>query len=104
MNTITPVPIFINSSEENERCPKCGKPEEIVEVCKHCGHEYEYEEDIGIIAKIISIAILIFVLIFIAWFLLTLLFWLVEGGSLEEILRGQWEYLSRMSILEGEPK
>jgi len=32
--------IPINLSEK-PKCPSCGKDENIIEVCKHCGHEHE---------------------------------------------------------------
>ena len=41
--TPMPMPIFINSSSEEEVCPSCGKPEDIKMVCNHCGYEYKPE-------------------------------------------------------------
>lgn len=57
MNTI--IPIFIPTPEPV--CPKCGKPENKVEVCGRCGFKYPTNEPgwIGIMILIILFIIVI---------------------------------------------
>jgi uncharacterized protein (DUF983 family) len=41
-------PIFlIQPSTEPEACPACHKEEDTALVCRHCGHEYETEDEGG---------------------------------------------------------
>lgn len=82
------------------RCPECGKPEDTKTVCKHCGHEY-LEEGMGlgwgIFWTVAGIALGL-------WLLFTVMFWVGEqcdGGKrsfLLEVLRWQWEFVSRMRV------
>lgn len=88
-------PIIINQNEEV--CPNCGKPEEIIEVCKHCGHEYEYES-LSVKEKIIFA---LFVIVFI-WVMITLFEWLFfnfDNESLFEIIKSQYDWITSLRIV-----
>ena len=97
-----PMPIIIHDEEE-EKCPKCGKPEERKEVCSHCGYEYE-EEDCS---SWDSISVLLIIL-FCIWFVITLIVWLVQSSgvpadsmervTLLNILKAQWGFISKLRL------
>ena len=85
---ITPVVIPVIVHEEEDVCPNCGKPEEIIEVCKHCKHEYEEDEDFNITWWDITSVILFF--IWILWIICILFDWLFmadRGYSYKNSLR-----------------
>ena len=42
MDNMILVPMPYNN--EPDRCPKCGKEEDVKQVCKNCGYEYPEEE------------------------------------------------------------
>lgn len=97
MNTMTPI-IINNSGGDVERCPECGKEEDLKTVCRHCGHEYEDDEPIGFLGWVIGISILGLIV----WFILTMIFWfvgsLVDGDTLLDVLKSQWEFISNLKI------
>lgn len=51
------------SDNDNDKCPQCGKTENIKMICENCGYEYPEEESeksnngIGCITLIIAFAI-----------------------------------------------
>lgn len=83
---------------EPSRCPKCDKKENIVEVCKHCGYEYEEESLTGWD---------ILIGIFVAWVILTIGYWILqsvdypygtEPKALWEVLKSQWRAITSLKI------
>ena len=36
--------VTASNANEDDVCPSCNKPEDIVCKCRHCGHEYELDE------------------------------------------------------------
>jgi len=93
MNTITPIPIFIDNSPA--RCPECGKDEDIKTVCAHCGYEYS-DESLSAIEVILVIGIILFGI----WLLCTIFYWLVEANdsSLWGVLKSQWNFIWSLKI------
>ena len=73
----TPI-ITPNVSSEEEVCPNCWKPEDIVEVCKHCRYEYEDDSDISFWDVIIMAVVLFLVIAAIFMFFIPLLNWLSD--------------------------
>ena len=64
-------PIFlIQTPSEPDTCPACHKEEDTALVCRHCGHEYETEDESGSpmwLTLTIITFILLFALHFFAW-------------------------------------
>ncbi len=87
---IIPIPI------QEPKCPSCGNNENKIEVCKHCGHEYENNG-----YTLIQIIVGIILIILIVWFLVTIMSWLFlsyDNPSLFEILRNQYEWFKSLKI------
>lgn len=90
--------IFFPQSEP-PHCPECGKLENTVTTCRHCGYEYEEEDDWTLLFIKITIAVgapLLF-----AYTILTLISWLnPRDGSptLWEVIKGQWEWARHLRI------
>jgi len=70
---ITPIFIPMASIEPN-RCPECKNVEKKVEVCKHCGYEYQVEKTSFLEGFIITLVIL-----FGIWFFLHSVILVVRG-------------------------
>jgi len=93
------VPIMLLDSHGDARCPKCYKPENIVEMCRNCGHLYDREpmtaKDAWIVGAMIGGMILIVV-----WIAITGVNWLggYEQKTLLEVLRDEWEWLTKLRI------
>jgi uncharacterized protein (DUF983 family) len=91
----TVVPVIINSgSDAEDHCPGCGKGENIVEVCKHCGYEYKDEDDAPWTWKDYAglWTILVGVLVF-AWAVVTCVYWMDNRNTtLVGVIQsqGQW--------------
>lgn len=96
------VPIIIPVNHEPNRCPKCERIENKIEVCKHCGHEYEESEltAADIILAIVFIAVIV-------WIVCTVIFWLAQSEttwyrpnpkSLFEVIESQWEWLKNLKV------
>ena len=70
--------IINNSSSHSEipRCPSCEKPEDIKEVCNHCGHEYKQEENKSSIIDFMFNALIVIIVFFI---LGNVVFWLLNN-------------------------
>ncbi len=96
MNMITPIIIPMRSSEPS-RCPECGKPEDIKQVCRHCGHEYSEEGVSGW-----WVLWLILGTVAALWLLSTVVYWLLEQGfsnpTLLEVLKEQGEFFRGLRI------
>lgn len=91
---VTPIVIPIQS--EKDKCPKCGRDEAKIEVCKHCGHEYKDEPLTFGEGCVVALIILIIV-----WFIVTMINWLFinfDNESLFEIIKGQWAWLTGLKI------
>lgn len=97
---ITPVPMPIHHSSDPDRCPNCGKPENIIEVCKHCGHMYE-EEPISGKDAFIGLCIVVSVILLAIYVTYTIIMWagdasLGNESHLTDVFREQWEFLKRL--------
>lgn len=97
MNTVIPIIVPINSEEDH--CPKCGKPENIVKTCNHCGYKYVKEntsfvEAIGV-ATLVVIAVLLFV-----WVMFIIFEWLDQTPyvSLVDVIKSQIDWLKSIRI------
>ena len=88
------IPIRTQNYHE-EKCPKCGKTEDIISVCRHCG--YEYEDSYGIMFYLSAvIATVIFL-----WVFITLSTWILfnfDKLSLFQILANQWKWLTSLKV------
>lgn len=89
------------SSDEPDRCPKCGKEEDIKQVCKHCGYEYE-ETDNDLSGWSIVFGTLSFIGIGI-WLAITIYVWIAESGAsnpstLIDVLVSQYDFVSRLRV------
>lgn len=67
-----PFPVFINHREP--KCPECGEPENIKQTCRHCG--YEYDEDNELNFK--DVLFIMFAVIVFVWAIITLMMWFAE--------------------------
>ena len=91
------VPIIINNTESN--CPNCGKTEEIIEVCKHCGHIYKTSDFSWWYVILFILAFLIF-----AWILCTILSWCsdcdlgVDNPTLLSKFKEQFEFIKSLRL------
>ena len=89
-------PIIVPVQSEKAKCPSCGKDEKIIEVCKHCGHEYK-DEPLTFLEGCVGALIILFII----WFIVTLINWLFvnfDNESLFEIIKGQWAWLTALRI------
>ncbi len=90
-------PIIVPIMVEDDKCPQCGKDEERMEVCKHCG--YKYESTVCSFWEIIKLVLVIFLLL---WLFLTLVIWAIEASfgpaSLSNILSSQFQWLCNLRI------
>lgn len=95
------VPVIGMDDDKPSKCPSCGKPENIKQVCGHCKYEYPEDEDwngwvvLGVIV----------VLIVLVWLGVTILHWLVEQNgfnavkpTLFDVFRSQWEFVRNLRI------
>lgn len=90
-------PVIPPGRPSEDTCPKCGKEEDIVTTCRHCG--YEYEDQPQTFGQVFFSVIVVIVGI---WVLSTLLWWLVvnfDNQSLWEILQAQWEWIKAIRIV-----
>lgn len=87
MNT-TPIIIPIITPPPTPKCPHCGHNENKKTVCRNC--EYEYKEDSGIGTKYVILAILF--ILFFAYVIVTGLYWIVDGGTLVDLIKSQWKF------------
>lgn len=92
-------PIMIDYSPEI--CPECGRPEHIIEVCKHCGYEYSTNDELSFTTFCIGFLIVVCVLILGIWAASTTFDWLCgyENKSLVDILQNQWNWVRNLRIL-----
>lgn len=69
-----PPPMMINpSNQQPAECPKCHKQEDIIEVCAHCGYEYEPDETSWVDGLKVILLIL-----FLVWLVTTIVVWLLN--------------------------
>lgn len=90
-------PIIIPRQKEKDKCPSCGKDEDIIKVCKYCGHEYK-DEPLTFMEGFICVLILIAII----WVIITLILWLfinLNNASLFEIIKWQWDWLTSLRIV-----
>lgn len=91
------LPIIINNQQN--KCPKCGKEESIIEVCSHCG--YEYENEFTLFQSIMIILITILIISLITYIIVTLITWFVnvsDGVTLFDVLRSQLKWIRNIRI------
>ena len=84
------------NSYHKDKCPECGKPEDIKEVCRHC--EYEYPEDYDI--SWWGITIIILLICFSGYLFGTVIYWLTDynNSTLIEIFHGQIDWISNKRL------
>lgn len=95
-------PIIIPTNHEEPKCPNCGKNENIIQVCKHCGYEYDEENAKWWEFLLATIVIVIITVIFIfsVW---TIMDWLSDFDnkhlSLFECFKNNIKWLLNKKIL-----
>ncbi|MDP2816308.1 MAG: hypothetical protein Q8O19_06480 [Rectinemataceae bacterium] len=88
------------STPEPDRCPKCDRPENVKEVCKHCGYEYPEENSPDL--RWYEIALIVGVVSFATYAILTFGYWMVGGDwgkpdpTLVEVLESQWQWIKEL--------
>lgn len=82
----------LNASEP-PHCPECGRLENTVTTCRHCGHEYA-EDDAGFLPLIMGLGIVATAV----YFLWTMASWFIGDASLVEVLKAQWEWLKNLRV------
>lgn len=92
-----PVPIIIpvSHNSEEDKCPNCGKPEDIKQVCKHCGHEYpedDEDDEGGGWSTFFGVIIFIAVIIVICWIFLTFIVWIAGDDTLVNVIKSQYHW------------
>lgn len=83
-----------------DKCPKCSKEEDVVQVCKHCRYEYP-EEECNAWAIALGIAILILILAISSWVVSIIGTWFLEsssGTTLVEVIKNHWEWLTNLRV------
>ena len=88
------IPFFYRPIE-NDKCHNCGKDEDLITICSHCGAEQEDD------SSFIPIIIACFVAVFIIWFGVTILAWTMfnrNNNSLLEILMFQLEWIRNLRV------
>ena len=82
---------------EPSLCPECGKPEDIKQVCRHCGHEYRDEDSSGWCVPLVILG-----MIAVVWLSFTLGFWLLEQDfdkpTLLDVLNAQGAFFRGLRI------
>lgn len=94
MPIITPVYIPYNTTPS--LCPKCHKDEDIKEVCKHCGYEYQEEKTSGGVIFFCICIICLFL-----WAIGTIFNWIAfnwNQESLFEIIGNQFKYITSLRV------
>ena len=92
------VPIIIPTQTGIPVCPECGKLENVINVCKHCGHEYKDKK------WSISFTIFFCICVFIGIYLVVMTIgWLFKNGigyniSFLEMLLEQWDFIRNLRI------
>jgi hypothetical protein len=90
--------LFIPIDNSPDLCPKCGREEDTVVVCRNCGHEYECESSFNYYLKVcLSIVAVLIIL----WLCVTIMCWLAPLDSpttLVGVLKSQWEYIKQLRI------
>ena len=86
-------------STKADKCPNCGKSEDIIETCNHCGYVYKDDDYLDAKTKWL-IAIIIIVGI---WLIITIISWFLDVGwdnrSLLEIIKDQWTWIKQLKIV-----
>lgn len=87
---------MIPTAQQN-KCPNCGKEEDTVFVCRHCG--YEYQDDQGDLLFILVIVIILSVCV---WVGVTIVVWVLDytpqGKTLLDLLKDQVNFLKRLRL------
>jgi len=95
--SIAPI-ILLMHNREPSKCPGCGKPEDIKQVCRHCGREYCEEESCGCLTPILAILIIGAIV----WFLFTIGHWLMSQQfdklTLLEVLKSQAHFIGGLRL------
>lgn len=82
--------------QSSPKCPACGKPESVKQTCNHCGHEYTEEEMKEVDITLKQVLVVGGFLLLGGWVLFTLLYWMAEGNTLVEVLKGQVEWVKEL--------
>jgi len=96
----TPIIIPIQQPEKS-KCPECGKNENIISVCKHCGHEYE-EDELKWHHKLIGVILGIIIILLFILFMWSCFDWLSDFDnkhlSLFKIISNNFKYIYSKNI------
>lgn len=91
------VPIVIPQTPAT--CPHCGKPEDIIEVCRHCQYVYR-RPDHPVREVIVTVAVIVGGLSVFVFLMMAMLEWLVGHSNkslLEIIVEGlRWLFSKRV--------
>ena|SRR3990167_3531748 len=98
---ITFVPYAVH--HEPSKCPKCKGPENIKNVCRGCGYEYEYEEseDSVWLEIVLMVVAAIAIILLGAWAMKIISDWLSQYGvkqSLFELIKNDLEFIRTLRI------
>jgi NADH:ubiquinone oxidoreductase subunit C len=91
------VPVFI--PVEDDKCPHCGKTENIKQVCRHCGYEYPEDENSFWFNFIAT-----FCVIYLFYSAITVIVWLMnlqfenDHQTLTDVLRWQWNFIHQLRL------
>ena len=90
-------PVFVPMMVEDDKCPQCGKDEERMEVCKHCGYKYKH---FG--CSLWGTILMVLTIFFLLWIFMTLIVWGLQASfgpaSLTDILSSQFQWLCNLRI------
>lgn len=89
-------PIIVPKTEE-PKCPKCGREEDTIEVCRNCGYEYPDEYYTFCDHLFDALKALLFILGFL-WISVTFLQWLVisDEHRLIPVICSQLEWIKEI--------
>jgi len=98
MNLIMPI---LMPRHEPSPCPECGKPEDVIHVCRNCGHEYQANSS-GWWPVVRFILLFMLGFIAVLWPGLTIGIWLIEQSfkkpTLLDVLMRQVDFFCNLRI------
>jgi hypothetical protein len=96
INPMSVINLTGSGNSNKSKCPECGKDEEIIEVCKNCGHKYPEEE----VSWKFYVGITILIIISI-WLMATMVTWIEATHrrdiTLVEYVKDQGIYIKDLS-------
>lgn len=84
------IPIFLFQNREPDRCPECGRLEDVKVLCRHCKYEYPESE-----SKWTDWAVPLGSILGFIWLMFTVMFWTLESRSTTfvDMVVGQFEFV-----------